>query len=59
MATALTIHFIFSFIVNLSVSLSYTIFLVILGVVAAALGGYGAILREQNKLIQEIRRIEG
>jgi hypothetical protein len=48
-----------SFLVNLRVTLGYTLFLGVLGVICATLGGYGAVLREQQKLIEEIKRIEG
>lgn len=58
-ATAITIHFLFSLSVNLRASLAYLLFMGTLGVVGAALGSYAAVLREQKKLIEEIRTIEG
>ena len=59
MATALTLHFVFSFLINLRVTLPYTLFLVVIGVVGGILGSYGAVMREQKRLIDDIQRIEG
>ena len=56
-ATALTLHFLFSVVINFKLTLGYTLFMVLLGVIGGALGSYGAILREQKKLIDEIKLI--
>ena len=58
-ATALTLHTLLAFIINFKVTLLYLLFACILGVIAGGLGTYGARLREQHKLIEEIRMIEG
>ena len=58
-ATTLTLHFLFSFVINLRLTFAYLLFLVILGLIVGALGGYGAVLREQKRLIEEIQGIEG
>lgn len=58
MATVLTLHFMFSLLVNLRLTLGYTLFVVLLGLIAGVLGGYGAVLREQKRLIDEIQSIE-
>lgn len=58
MATALTLHSIIGLLFNLSFTLGYAIYILVLGAVMILLGGYGAIFREQKKLIDEIRSIE-
>ena len=59
MATVLTLHLLLSAIINLYVTLAYAVFLAVVGAVGAVLGGYGAVIREQKKLIEEVQRIEG
>lgn len=59
MATAITIHFLFSLAVNLKLSLGYLLFVGVAGLIGGVLGSYGAVLREQKKLIDEIQTIEG
>jgi hypothetical protein len=58
MATALTLHSIFCFLLSFNLTLGYAIYIIVLAVVMIFLGGYGAIFREQKKLIDEIRSIE-
>jgi hypothetical protein len=40
-------------------SFGYLLFIILLGVIGGALGSYGAVMREQKKLIDEIQSIEG
>jgi hypothetical protein len=57
-ATALFLHTLISIIVNLKIDFNYTLFVLILGSFVGVLGNYGAIFREQKRLIDEIRNIE-
>ena len=40
-------------------SFGYLLFIILLGVIGGVLGSYGAVMREQKKLIDEIQSIEG
>jgi hypothetical protein len=57
MATALILHSIFSLFFSLSITMAYILYIILLAVVMVFLAGYGAIFREQKKLIDEIRSI--
>lgn len=50
-ATALFIHTVISAIINLEFSISFVCFVVVLAAIVMTLGNYGAIFREQKKLI--------
>lgn len=52
-------HLLFSLAINLRMSFGYLLFIILLGVIGGALGSYGAVMREQKKLIDEIQSIEG
>lgn len=52
-------HLLFSLAVNLRMSFGYFLFIILLGVIGGAFGSYGAVMREQKKLIDEIQSIEG
>jgi len=51
-ATVLTLHLLLSMLVNLRITLAYSTFLGVIGVVGGVLGEYGAVIREQKKLIE-------
>jgi hypothetical protein len=53
------LHLLFSLAINLRMSFGYLLFIILLGVIGGALGSYGAVMREQKKLIDEIQSIEG
>ncbi len=57
-ATVLFLHTLLSLLVNLRLDLNYLIFIAVLGAFVSVLGNYGAIFREQKRLIDEIRNIE-
>ncbi len=52
-------HLLFSLAINLRMSFGYLLFIILLGVIGGVLGSYGAVMREQKKLIDEIQSIEG
>lgn len=56
-ATALFLHTLLALLINLHLELNYIIFIFILGAFVGVLGNYGAIFREQKRLIDEIRTI--
>lgn len=57
MSTALAFHTLICLTVNLYLTIGFLIYVAILGFVMVLLGNYGAIFREQKKLIDEIRSI--
>jgi hypothetical protein len=50
-ATALILHTVLSIIINLRLDFNYALFVFALGTIVGVLGNYGAIFREQKRLI--------